>query len=187
MLYLVPTPIGNLKDITLRALEVLKEVDVILAEDTRTTSHLLNHYQISKPLSPYHQHNEQQKQHGSYQQKTQTRIVRCLIDNHAGDVPDLLHALAHVFGNPVKCWRIGIWTRMNRLSGSGWRRLRWYLFVGRRHCLEGLRGSGWHVVCRLVLHDRIATLRTEHRGLPHGNSTGGTTAGDFRFRHSHRS
>ncbi len=58
MLYLVPTPIGNLKDITLRALEVLKEVDVILAEDTRTTSHLLNHYQVNKPLSPYHQHNE---------------------------------------------------------------------------------------------------------------------------------
>ena len=58
MLYLVPTPIGNLKDITLRALEVLKEVDVILAEDTRTTSHLLNHYQVSKPLTPYHQHNE---------------------------------------------------------------------------------------------------------------------------------
>jgi 16S rRNA (cytidine1402-2'-O)-methyltransferase len=58
MLYLVPTPIGNLKDITLRALEVLKEVDLILAEDTRTTSHLLNHYNITKPLSPYHQHNE---------------------------------------------------------------------------------------------------------------------------------
>ncbi|WP_346237297.1 16S rRNA (cytidine(1402)-2'-O)-methyltransferase [Niabella insulamsoli] len=58
MLYLVPTPIGNLKDITLRALEVLKDVDVILAEDTRTTSKLLNHYQISKPLSSYHQHNE---------------------------------------------------------------------------------------------------------------------------------
>ncbi|MGZ8541436.1 MAG: 16S rRNA (cytidine(1402)-2'-O)-methyltransferase [Chitinophagaceae bacterium] len=58
VLYLVPTPIGNLKDITLRAIEVLKEVDVILAEDTRTTSHLLNHYQITKPLSPYHQHNE---------------------------------------------------------------------------------------------------------------------------------
>ncbi len=58
MLYLVPTPIGNLKDITLRALEVLQQVDVILAEDTRTSSKLLNHYQISKPLSPYHQHNE---------------------------------------------------------------------------------------------------------------------------------
>lgn len=58
MLYLVPTPIGNLKDITLRAIEVLKQVDLILAEDTRTTSHLLNHYQVTKPLSPYHQHNE---------------------------------------------------------------------------------------------------------------------------------
>lgn len=58
MLYLVPTPIGNLKDMTLRSLEVLKEVDVILAEDTRTTTHLLNHYHISKPLTPYHQHNE---------------------------------------------------------------------------------------------------------------------------------
>jgi 16S rRNA (cytidine1402-2'-O)-methyltransferase len=58
MLYLVPTPIGNLKDITLRALEVLKEADVILAEDTRTTSHLLNHYHITKPLSPFHRYNE---------------------------------------------------------------------------------------------------------------------------------
>ncbi|NCU04998.1 MAG: 16S rRNA (cytidine(1402)-2'-O)-methyltransferase [Chitinophagaceae bacterium] len=58
MLILVPTPIGNLKDITLRALDVLQEVDVILAEDTRTSSVLLNHYNIQKPLSPYHQHNE---------------------------------------------------------------------------------------------------------------------------------
>jgi 16S rRNA (cytidine1402-2'-O)-methyltransferase len=58
MLYLVPTPIGNLKDITLRALEVLQQVDVILAEDTRNTARLLQHYQIVKPLSPYHQHNE---------------------------------------------------------------------------------------------------------------------------------
>lgn len=60
ILYIVPTPIGNLKDITLRALEVLQEVDLILAEDTRTTSKLLNHYQITKALSPYHQHNEHQ-------------------------------------------------------------------------------------------------------------------------------
>ena len=58
MLYIVPSPIGNLKDITLRALEVLQQVDVILAEDTRTTSKLLNHYHIQKPLSPYHQYNE---------------------------------------------------------------------------------------------------------------------------------
>ncbi len=58
MLYLVPTPLGNLKDITLRALEVLQQADVILCEDTRTSSKLLQHYNIHKPLSPYHQHNE---------------------------------------------------------------------------------------------------------------------------------
>jgi len=57
-LYLIPTPIGNLKDITLRALETLKEVDVILAEDTRTSSKLLKHYEISKKLVAHHQHNE---------------------------------------------------------------------------------------------------------------------------------
>jgi len=57
-LYLVPTPLGNLKDITFRALDVLNSVDVILCEDTRTSSKLLQHYQIQKPLLPYHQHNE---------------------------------------------------------------------------------------------------------------------------------
>lgn len=58
MLYIVPTPLGNLKDITLRSLEVLQSVDVIFAEDTRTSSKLLQHYNIVKPISPYHQHNE---------------------------------------------------------------------------------------------------------------------------------
>ena len=58
MLYIVPSPIGNLADITFRAVEVLKMVDLILAEDTRTSAVLLNHYGIQKPVSPYHQHNE---------------------------------------------------------------------------------------------------------------------------------
>ena len=58
MLYIVPTPIGNLGDITYRAIEVLKNVDLILAEDTRTTSVLLRHYMIQKDLTSYHQHNE---------------------------------------------------------------------------------------------------------------------------------
>lgn len=57
-LYLIPTPIGNLEDITLRALRILKEVDVILAEDTRQTSKLLKHYEITKKLVAHHQHNE---------------------------------------------------------------------------------------------------------------------------------
>lgn len=58
MLYIVPSPIGNLQDITFRAVAVLKQVDLILAEDTRTSARLLQHYQISKPVTPYHQHNE---------------------------------------------------------------------------------------------------------------------------------
>ena len=58
MLHIVPTPIGNLADFTFRAVETLKEVDLILAEDTRTSSVLLNHYGIQKPITPYHQHNE---------------------------------------------------------------------------------------------------------------------------------
>ncbi|HHX70571.1 MAG: 16S rRNA (cytidine(1402)-2'-O)-methyltransferase [Miniphocaeibacter sp.] len=57
-LYIVPTPIGNLKDITLRALEVLKEVDIIYCEDTRNTIKLLNHYNIKNDLKSYHEHNE---------------------------------------------------------------------------------------------------------------------------------
>ncbi len=59
-LYIVPTPIGNLQDITLRALEVLKAVDIVLAEDTRTSRFLLLHYQIEKRILSHHQHNEHQ-------------------------------------------------------------------------------------------------------------------------------
>src|SRR5688572_1731602 len=61
VLYIVATPIGNLEDITLRALRVLKEVDLIAAEDTRHTQGLLSHHSIHTPLTSYHEHNERSK------------------------------------------------------------------------------------------------------------------------------
>ena len=61
MLCLVPTPIGNLEDISLRALRTLKEVDLILAEDTRVSKRLLQHYEINTPMQAYHAHNEHHK------------------------------------------------------------------------------------------------------------------------------
>src|ERR1041385_353808 len=61
MLYIVSTPIGNLQDITLRALETLKTVDLIAAEDTRHTKILTNHYQIQTPLTSFFEHNQLQK------------------------------------------------------------------------------------------------------------------------------
>jgi 16S rRNA (cytidine1402-2'-O)-methyltransferase len=77
-LYLVPTPIGNLADITLRALEILKSVDVILAEDTRTSGFLLKHYGITKPLQSFHNFNEH-------------KIVGALIERlHKGEVMALV-------------------------------------------------------------------------------------------------
>ena len=60
-LFIVPTPIGNLKDITIRAIDTLQSVDIIYAEDTRTSSKLLNHYEISTPMQSFHMHNEHSK------------------------------------------------------------------------------------------------------------------------------
>ena len=60
-LFIVPTPIGNLKDITIRAIDTLQSVDIIYAEDTRSSSKLLNHYEISTPMQSFHKHNEHTK------------------------------------------------------------------------------------------------------------------------------
>lgn len=88
MLYLVPTPIGNLQDITLRAIEVLKSVDLVLAEDTRTSSKLLNHYQITKPLTPFHQHNEHQVLQHLVDQLAQGKTMALVTDAGTPGISD---------------------------------------------------------------------------------------------------
>jgi 16S rRNA (cytidine1402-2'-O)-methyltransferase len=102
MLYLVPTPIGNLKDITLRALEVLKEVDLILAEDTRTSSHLLNHYQVIKPLSPYHQHNEHKVLHHLVSQLLEGKKMALVTDAGTPGISDPAFLLVR------ECIKVGV-------------------------------------------------------------------------------
>lgn len=79
-LYLVPTPVGNLADITLRALEVLKSADAILCEDTRTSGKLLKHYQIQKPLYSYHQHNEHKVTENLVQQLKSGKTLALVTD-----------------------------------------------------------------------------------------------------------
>jgi 16S rRNA (cytidine1402-2'-O)-methyltransferase len=88
MLYLVPSPIGNLQDISFRALEVLRKVDLILAEDTRNSLKLLNHYQIIKPLTPYHQHNEHKVLRHLVDQMLQGKVMALLTDAGTPGVSD---------------------------------------------------------------------------------------------------
>lgn len=88
MLYIVPTPIGNLADITFRAIDVLKNADLILAEDTRTSSVLLNHYQIQKPITPYHQHNEHKIVQHLVDQLTAGKTMALLTDAGTPGISD---------------------------------------------------------------------------------------------------
>jgi len=80
ILYVCATPIGNIEDITLRALNILKEVDLIAAEDTRHTLKLLNHYNISKPLISYHEHNKRSKEEQLLQRLRQGQSIALVSD-----------------------------------------------------------------------------------------------------------
>jgi 16S rRNA (cytidine1402-2'-O)-methyltransferase len=93
MLFLVPSPIGNLADITYRAVEVLKNADLILAEDTRTSSVLLNHYGINKPLSSYHQHNEHKISAHLAEQMSAGKVIALLTDAGTPGISDPAYLL----------------------------------------------------------------------------------------------
>lgn len=87
-LYLVPTPIGNLADITLRALEVLRSVDLILAEDTRTSQKLLRHYEIRKPLKSFHSFNEHKALQSMMSQLQSGTIIALISDAGTPGISD---------------------------------------------------------------------------------------------------
>src|ERR1700685_3036006 len=102
MLYIVPSPIGNLQDITFRAVEVLKKADLILAEDTRNSIRLLNHYQIIKPLSPYHQHNEYKVLHHLAEQLLEGKTMALLTDAGTPGISDPAFLLVR------ECIKVGV-------------------------------------------------------------------------------
>jgi hypothetical protein len=105
-LYLIPTPIGNLEDITLRALRLLKEVDIILAEDTRTSSKLLKHYDIHTPMQSYHLFNEHKVVDGWVQRIKGGTIVALITDAGTPAISDpgfLLTRACLTEGVDVEC------------------------------------------------------------------------------------
>ena len=149
-LYVVATPIGNLEDITLRALRVLKEVDLVACEDTRQTAKLLTHYQIEKPKVSYHEHNEEEKAPAllvELQRGKQIALVSdagtpCISDPGYRIVRSALENGIRVVPIPGPCSFIAA------LSASG-RPTESFVFVGflparkgaRRNTLESLRGE----------------------------------------------
>jgi 16S rRNA (cytidine1402-2'-O)-methyltransferase len=93
MLYLVATPIGNLGDITLRALEVLKSADIIAAEDTRHSGNLLRHFEIHKPLVSYHEHNEAMRTAGLLERLREGKNIAVITDAGMPGISDPGHRL----------------------------------------------------------------------------------------------
>lgn len=106
MLYLVPTPVGNLEDISLRALRVLREVNVILAEDTRTSGHLLRHHGIETPMRAFHAHNEHRATEGLVRELQAGMAMAMVSDAGTPGISDagfLLVRACRQAGVPVSC------------------------------------------------------------------------------------
>lgn len=161
-LYLVPTPIGNLEDITLRALRILKEVDFILAEDTRTTKKLLDHYEIKKQLVAHHIHNEHKTLEVTVQKIKQAAAVALVSDAGTPAISDpgfLLIRACYEAGIDVTCLP-GPSAIIPALVGSGFPSDR-FLFEGFLPHKKG-RQTRWKALAE-ELQRTIVLYESPHR------------------------
>jgi len=134
ILYIISTPIGNLKDITLRALEVLQSVDLILCEDTRVTAKLLAHYKIQKPLQSYHQHSKLAKMEQILEMLGAGKNITLVSDAGTPGISDpgglLVEKVVERFGDEAKIISIpGANAALSALSISGFPTDR-FVFLG---------------------------------------------------------
>jgi len=131
MLFLVPTPIGNLGDITLRALDVLKAVDLIACEDTRHSGHLLRHFGIEKPLVSYHEHNEARRTAELIEQLAAGRAIAIITDAGLPGISDPGHRLLRACQQRGLPYTVlpGASSVLTALIGSGFDAARFY-FAG---------------------------------------------------------
>jgi 16S rRNA (cytidine1402-2'-O)-methyltransferase len=153
MLHLVPTPIGNLADMTFRAVEVLKAADFILAEDTRTSSVLLAHYAIRTPLSPYHRHNEHRITAHLVEQMREGRRVALITDAGTPGISDPAFLLVRACiraGLPLECLP-GATAFVPALVASG--------LPTDRFCFEGF------LPLKKGRHTRLTALASEPRTM----------------------
>ena len=174
VLYIVATPIGNLEDITLRALKVLKEVDLIAAEDTRHTQKLLSRYDIRTPLTSYHEHNEKTKARPLVERLLQGQSIALVTDAGVPAISDpgyriIVEAIkAGIQVTPIP----GPSALTAVLSVSGVPTDR-FVFEGflpakkkqRRDCLQALRDEVRTVVCFEAPHRLLESLRDIHELL----------------------
>ena len=153
MLYIVPTPIGNLSDMTYRGVEMLQQADLILAEDTRTSGVLLNHYGIHKPISPFHQHNEHKVTAHLVSQMAEGKRVALVTDAGTPGISDPAYLLVRACidrGIRVECLP-GATAFVPALVASG--------LPAQRFCFEGF------LPLKKGRHTLLTELATEERTM----------------------
>ncbi len=167
ILYLVATPIGNLEDITLRAIKVLKEVDLIAAEDTRQTLKLLNHLEISKPLISYHRHNEEVRKEILIEKLLNGQNVAVVTDAGTPAISDPGEEIVKkAIENEIKIVPIpGACALINALIASGLdtKEFSFYAFLPlnkklRKNKLEEIKKDGKTVILYEAPHKLMSTL-----------------------------